>query len=273
MTMRSRKTALWAVTLLSCALAPIHSEIALAQEFKIEKAVYSDKSKSPVAQNVTLFQGDLVVDLKVDFASPPNVLETKIYDSRQRLVVLLDHQRKLRLEISENRLLQMVDGLRRDISQKQALKFFVEESFKESQELSISQFRLESPTIKYRVKGQRPSDPTYLKMHSEFLDIAARLNASDPGGFPPFARLRLNESIKKMGWIPSDIEIEIQPNTLLTKGLRMRSTHVVIDGLSKDDQGKIANAKNQWLAYPAANLLEFRGIKKMASAKLDTETK
>jgi hypothetical protein len=239
----------------------------MAQEFKIETAIYAGDSKLPVAQNVTLFQGDLVVDLKMDSATPPNIVDTKIYDSQQKLVTLLDHTRKIRLEISDNRLLQMVDGLRRDISQKKGLQFLVNETFTESQELQASRIRLTSPSIRYLVEGQRPADTNYLKIHGEFLDIFTRLNASDPGGFPPFARLKLNQSIKKMGWIPSLVEIEMEPNALVANGLKMKSTHVLIDGLSKDDNAKIESAKNQWLSYQAVNLLEFRGIEKTASTK------
>ena len=255
------------LTLFASMLAVCIGTNVMAQEFKIETAIYAGDSKLPVAQNVTLFQGDLVVDLKMDSATPPNIVDTKIYDSQQKLVTLLDHTRKIRLEISDNRLLQMVDGLRRDISQKKGLQFLVNETFTESQELQASRIRLTSPSIRYLVEGQRPADTNYLKIHGEFLDIFTRLNASDPGGFPPFARLKLNQSIKKMGWIPSLVEIEMEPNALVANGLKMKSTHVLIDGLSKDDNAKIKSAKNQWLSYQAVNLLAFRGIEKTASTK------
>ena len=232
----------------------------MSQEFKIETAIYAADAKQPVAQNVTLFQNDLVVDLKIDFGNPPNILATKVYDSRQKKVALLDHQRQIHVEISDNHLLQMVDGLRRDISQRDELQFLVNETFKESEQLELSRIVIESPTIRYQVEGQRPADTSYLKIHGEFLDTFTRLNASDPGGFPPFARLRLNESIKKMGWVPSTVEVEIGANAMMPKGLKMKSTHVLIDGLSKDDVAKIDNAKKQWIGYTRVNLLKFRGI-------------
>lgn len=238
----------------------------VGQEFKIETAIYAGDQKLPVAQNVTLFQNDLIVDLKMDFANPPNVISTKVYDSRQKTVALLDHSRSVRLEISDNRLLQMVDGLRRDISQKEDLQFLVNEAFKESASLDASKVVLTSPTIQYQVQGKRPANAGYLKMHSEFLDIFTRLSASDPGGFPPFARLRLNESIKKMGWIPTTVEIDMEANALVPKGLKMKSTHVLIDGLSKKDIAKIDSAKKQWVNYPLVSLLKFHGIEQTASA-------
>jgi len=240
---------------------------AMSQEFKVETAIYAADAKQPVAQNVTLFQNDVVVDLKVDFANPPNVLETKVYDSRQKKVALLDHVKQVHVEISDNHLLQMVDGLRRDISQRDELQFLVNEVFTEAQELEISRLVLASPTIKYVVEGQRPTDAGCLKIHGEFLDIFTRLNASDPGGFPPFARMRLNESIKKMGWIPTSVEVEFGSNALLPKGLKMKSTHVLIEGLSKEDTAKIEMAKKQWLGYTPVSLLKFRGIKQTAAVQ------
>ena len=245
---------------------------AVAQEFKIETAIFAGDQKLPVAQNVTLFQNDLIVDLKMDFANPPNIISTKVYDSRQKNVALLDHSRNVRLEISDNRLLQMVDGLRRDLSQKEDLQFLVNESFKESAMVDASKIVLTSPTIQYQVEGKRPANANFLKMHSEFLDIFTRLSASDPGGFPPFARMRLNESIKKMGWIPSSVEIVMGANTLVPRGLKMKSTHVLIDGLSKEDIATIETAKKQWVSYTAVNLLKFHGIEQAAAPKVAAET-
>ena len=211
------------------------------------------------------------MDLKVDFANPPNVLETKIYDAQQKKVSLLDHERLIQVEISDNHLLQMVDGLRRDISQREELKFLVDESFTETQQLELSKLVLTSPTIRYEVKGSRPDDTTILEAHSEFLDIFTRLSASTPGGFPPFARLRLNQSIKQMGWIPSSVQIEISPNVLMPDGLKMRSTHVLIEGLSQNDTDKIEAAKKQWLSYARVNLLKFRGIDNTATLEETVE--
>lgn len=244
---------------------------AAAQQFKIETAIHAGDQKTPVAQNITLFQDNIIVDLRIDFAIPPNVLETKVYDARQKKVTLLDHQRQVRVEISDNQLLQMVDGLRRDISQREELSFLVKESFTETQQLEISKVILASPSIRYQLEGERPADTTYLKIHGEFLDIFTRLNASDPGGFPPFARLRLNESIKQMGWIPSKVKISIQPNPMMPDGLQMSSTHVLIDGLSQDDQAKVEIAKKQWVNYTSVSLLNFRGIEKTATLEETVE--
>lgn len=251
-----RKSFLWAAFLTGVALAPS----AHGQTFKIETAIYVGDETQPVAQNVTLFQDSIIVDLKLDFANPPNVLETKVYDAQQKKVSLLDHQRSLQVEISDNHLLQMVDGLRRDISQREELKFLVNETFSESQNLQLSKVVLTSPTIRYEVIGNRPSDPVILKSHGEFLDIFTRLNASAPGGFPPFARLRLNQSIKQMGWIPSSVEIQISPNAMMPDGLKMKSKHVLIAGLSQSDIAKIESAKKQWIGYPRVSLLKFRNI-------------
>lgn len=256
------------VVLLACVSIAAPSR---AQEFKIETAIHAGDQKMPVHQNVTLFQNGVIVDLTLDFANPPNVVETKVYDSRQKKVALLDHKKLVQVELSDNHLLQMVDGLRRDISQREDLKFLVNETFKETQQIEISKLVLKSPTIRYSVEGSRPADPNYLKVHGEFLDIFTRLNASHPGGFPPFARLRLNQAIKKMGWIPSKIELEVGANVLMPNGAQMKSTHVLIDGLSKEDVAKIEKAKKQWISYSQVSLLKYRGIDRTASLEKTVE--
>ncbi len=235
-------------------------------DFKIEAAIYSGDQKTPAAQNITLFSQGLIFDFKVDNATPPNIIETKIYDSRQKQVALLKHSNKTQLELSDTRLLQMVDGQRRDISQKPDYKFLIDETYTETHEPTISQLILSSPTIKYRVVGEYPKESSRLPLFNEFLDTFTRLSSSHPGSFPPFARLRLNESIKKLGWIPSEVEVTMQPNALMPRGINMKSTHTVINGLSDDDRKKITTAKQQWLVYKKVDLLTFHGIKKPSIA-------
>lgn len=241
--------------------------VAQTPDFKIETLLYSGDDKQPFSRNITLFSQGLVFDFTTDGNSPPNILETKIYESRERQVALLNHQQQTQLELSDTRLLQMVDGLRRDLSQKPDLKFLVEETFTETEETSLSQIRLSSPTIDYRAVGERPEDTRRLVIYAEFLDTFARLNASHPGSFPPFARLRLNESIKKHGWIATEVEVKIQANAMLARGAALKSTHTMIDGLSDDDQKRIVTAKQQWLTYKKVDLLTFRGIKKPTIAE------
>ena len=69
-----------------------------------------------------------------------------------------------------------------------------------------------------------------------------------------------------MGWIPTTVEIDMEANALVPKGLNMKSTHVLIDGLSKKDIAKIDSAKKQWVNYPLVSLLKFHGIEQTASA-------
>jgi hypothetical protein len=83
------------IYLIALAMSLLVGASSSGQEFKIETAIYAGDAKLPVAQNVTLFQNTLVVDLKTDFANPPNILETKVYDSRQKKVALLDHTRSV----------------------------------------------------------------------------------------------------------------------------------------------------------------------------------
>lgn len=253
------------VVAISTAIASAPS--ACAQEFRIETMIYSGSDKEPLFQNVTLFQGNLVFDLKLDQATPPNVLETRIYNSRTRSVSLLDHNKKSQVELTDHRLLQLVESLRKEVSGNAELAFLTNEAFTETEDVTTNSIELSSTTFKYNVSGQRPPNASYLSIYAEFLDCFTRLNASHPGGFPPFARLRLNESIKKMGWIPTKVEIVMQPNTLIPNGVKMSSSHTLIDGLSEQDQTRIRTARGEWLAYPRVDLLTYRGVQKTAKAE------
>ncbi len=249
----------------ACAIA-LCCAIATAQDFKIETMIYAGDDKEPVSQNVTLFQGNLVFDLKLDQATPPHVLETRIYDSRLRAVSLLDLNRKVQVELTDHRLLQLVESLRKEVAENSELAFLVNEAFTETTDVTGNTVELSSSTFKYKISGQRPPNASYLTSYTDFLDTFTRLSASHPGGFPPFARLRLNEAIKKVGWLPSKVDLVMQPNALITKGLKMSSTHTLIDGLSTLDQERIRNARGEWLAFKRVDLLTFRGVNKTAAA-------
>ncbi len=251
----------------SIAIVFLLAPAVFAQEFKIETLIYSGKEKQAVSRNLTLFQDTLVFDLKLDQATPPNVLETRIYDSRMRAVSLIDTKKKTQVKLTDHRLLQLVDSLRKDISENEKLSFLIQEKFTETKQASTDSVELISPTIRYRATGKRPADNSRLSIYNEFLDTFTRLNASHPAGFPPFARLKLNQSIKRMGWLPTKVEVEVQPNALIPNGLKMSSTHTVIDGLSAQDKERIKTARSNWLAFKQVDLLTYRGIQKTAAVE------
>ena len=232
------------------------------QEFRIESTVYTADSNLPASQNTTLFSRGLVYDFQLSNEAQPKPLEIVIFDTRSRRIVLLDPSRKIRLEMPDLQLLKIVDGVRKETVQDQRSSFLVEDQFEEDIDLSTNWVTLTSPQIEYRFHGSQPKDVSVLAQYNDFLDNFTILIASDPTKIPPFARMKLNQSIKRLGWIPTEVQISVKQNSLFRQTFRATSKHVIIHQLSNEDRTRIASAKQQWIQFKPVELGEYRGLKK-----------
>lgn len=235
---------------------------ALGQEFRIESQVYSDGSSLPVSQNITLFSEGLVYDFQLSNDAQPKPLEIVIFDTRSRMMVLLDPQRKIRIEMPDLQLMKIVDGVRKETVQDKRSSFLVEDSFDEDVDWSTNWVTLTSPQIEYRFHGSHPKDISVIAMYNKFLDNFTMLIASDPTKIPPFARMKLNQSIKQLGWIPTEVQIVVKANSLFRQSFSAKSKHVVIHQLSNKDRTRIATAKQYWMQFKPVQLQEYRGLEK-----------
>lgn len=231
-----------------------------AQEFRIESQIYIDSSKLPVSQNVTLFSQRIVYDFQMSNEAQPKPIETVIFDAKRRLMVLLDREREIRLELPEIRLMNILESVRKDTLNETRSSFLVNESFKEDNDWATGWVTLESPSITYRYKGAHPKQAEILPAYFDSLDNFTRLLATDPTKVPPFSRMKLNSSIRKVGWMPSEIQVSVKPNALFKQGLEAKSTHTVVNHLSKKDHQRIAEAKLQWLNFKSVDLNEYRNL-------------
>ena len=233
-----------------------------AQEFSIETQVYSGQSTQPISHNITLFTPKLVCDTRMSNEAEPKPIEYVLFDPRQKLIVLLDTQREVLVELRDLELLNLMEGLRRETMQNEHTKFLTNDTFEEETDWSDGWVTLTSPNITYRFKGRQPEDVSFLPPYFDFLDHFTRLKASDPAMVPPFPRIRLNQSIKKLGWIPDEVQIEIRRNALFREPIEATTKHVLTSGLSSNDQEMIAQARKLWMQYEAVPLTEYRGIEK-----------
>lgn len=253
--------------MVACAIAWIvpacweNSGSALGQEFRIESQVYDESSKLPVSQNMTLFSQGLVYDFRLSNDAQPEPLEIVIYNSRQRQIILLDPARQVRLELSDLRLLRIADGVRRETIQDKRTSFLAMDEFEEITDWSTKWVTLNSPQIVYRYKGEQPKDVSILPLYFDFLEIFTRLSATDPTKIPPFPRMKLNQSIKRLGWIPSEVEITVNQNSLFRESFTARSKHTLIMHLSSKDRERIGTAKQHWQNFKSVQLNEYRRLK------------
>ncbi|MEM9943883.1 MAG: hypothetical protein AAF939_20145, partial [Planctomycetota bacterium] len=250
--------------LLAILLPLILFGVGRAQEFRIESQVYQQGNNLPVAENVTLFSDGNIYhfDLANDNRQKGGevVSQITIYDASKKTMVVLDPARKVRLDLLDLRIMKILDGVRRDTQQDNRSSFLVTDKFEEDADWSTGWVRLSSPTITYQFQADTPKDITILPQYIKYIDLFTQLIASDPHKVPPFPRLRLNQTIKKLGRIPTEVHVTLRPNPLFPDGAKAHSKHTVFYQLSKKDKERVESAKNQWMTYQPVDLAEFHGL-------------
>ena len=252
----------------------IQAQVQLPQ-FRVESQVYTGSGQSPVSENVTLFDSGIVYDFQMAAVANTPPSEIVIFDERKRQLTLMDVNRKLSWTVDDLRLLTMLDQLRRETVNSDKSSFLVNEKFNETHDWSADKVLLESDSFRYLLTGKRPANAAILPRYYEFLDQFTRLSASDPKRLPPFPRLALNKSIKKIGWIPTEVHVDIKPNAMFKEAFSAVSKHVLVMSLSDADRERIKFARKCWLEFQTCSLVEYRQIptasKRVASKLKDDQ--
>lgn len=257
--------------LLTILFVSVLSHPCWAQQFRIETQIYLNGEAEATSENTTLFAEGLVFDIQ---SKGSQTHEVAILDPQRRQIFLLDRFREVKLQLDEIHLIKMADSLRKQTATNKAAGFLVNDRFEENVDYDTGTATLTSPTIKYTVKGRRPSDVRILPQYNHFTDYFTRMKFSDPQAFPPFPRLRLNQTLSKLGWIPTEVIIDIGENMLFKKGLKAASKHTLVPNLSDNDLATVSRLKTQWLNFKAVSLDEYRGLgNRVAEKQTSEETK
>ena len=243
------------------------TSLLLGQDFRIDSQVYIDAQRSPVSENITLFSSGIIYDFQLSDTGEIETEETVIFDSRQKTFTLLNHAKKTKLELSDLQLISIYEGVRKETRLDYRSKFLTDDSFSEDFDPNANSITLSSPQIEYRYTGSQPSNVSILEQYNDFLHYFTLLNVSDPTKVPPFARMELNKSIKRIGWLPAEIQISVQQNHLFREAFSAKSKHSVRYQLSKQDQDRIDSIKRHWTQYESVGLAEYRGFKKESKFK------
>lgn len=256
----------WALTLVHGWLVlvgavPWASEVT-AQQFRIETEVFSDATQ--IAKSLTLFDGKATYDFLMtadESNGEPNrfaVEEVVVFDSAKQRIVLLDQKNRHRLELSHTELLSLVAGMQASEVLRARDAFLLEPKLTESFDPQTRQLELSSPRLTYRVLGQQVTDSQILAQYFQFADWAARLNATDSRKLPPFARLQLNQAIKRRGWVPTEVQFELA--SLDGAGMKATAKHHTLFQLSTNDQQRITSAQKQMNDFPSVSLSRYRNL-------------
>ena len=88
---------------------------------------------------------------------------------------------------------------------------------------------------------------------------------TDPKKLPPFARLRLNESIRRIGWVPDRVEISVGMSDFFPSSFKARTEHKIVMEVTDRDRAEVALAKKNWRALPEVTLAKYRGLREKSS--------
>jgi hypothetical protein len=225
-----------------------------AEEFRVESKVYAGKDDASTSESVTLFADERVYD----FLSSPS--EITVFDFPRGRIVLLDTNRKLRTELTTDKLNEFTDQLRvRAARQTDALlKFAANPKFDESHS-DAQWLQFSSPHMTYRVHPTKPDDPTVVREYRMFSDWSARLNAMiHPGALPPFPRLELNAVLERNGEIPESVQLTLAAqNRLMGKPTMLRSEHELTMRLLPTDRKRIDEAGKYLVTFPEVSMEEY----------------
>lgn len=235
--------------------------LSVAEDFRIVSEVFAgDSTSSPISHNLTLFSERLICDFLMSDDLIPQPKEVTIFDTQQKRFVLLDMDRKVRTEISDLQIQKLVDTLAHETQANEKSKFLISDNFTEETDWGEGSFRMSSPNITYHFKGAQPRESAILPAYFEFLDYFTKLNATDPRKLPPFPRMMLNQKIKQLGWLPSEVRISTKPNEFFREGWEACSTHCLTMGLTSRDKELLANAKRDWMQFRLVELTEYRQL-------------
>ncbi len=250
---------------LAAALASLVPNRAAADDFRIETKVFVGKETEPASEDLTLFRGEQVYD----FLNKPR--EVTVFDKPRSRVILLDPARRVKTEVTMERLMAFSDELRTWCGKQSdpLLKFAAEPSFDQSLDSASNELVFTSPFLTYRVGTIKAGTDDIARQYLEFSDSYARLNAmTNPGSTPPFPRLKIDKALFISHAVPEKVQLTMPPRSRFGgKPTIVRSEHRVNWRLLESDQQKIQEAEAFLVTFTPLTLERYLGSPAPADAK------
>ena len=149
--------------------------------------------------------------------------------------------------------------MRKELESNPQTEHLAKQDFQENFDVKQQRVVVENDFVSYSAIGQRPREDSLLPRYHDFLDQFTRLTSTNPNSFPPFARIRLNEAIKKYGFVPTVVSRSIKGNAG-DPPITASTRHQLVVPLSDQDRGLVQTAKQHWTQFPRVDLAKYRGI-------------
>jgi len=102
------------------------------------------------------------------------------------------------------------------------VRFQLAPEFQEQQDSSRQLLSMTSDHLNYNVRTARIDSPQFVRQYLDYTDWAARLNfALRPDSTYPEARLKLNDSLRRLELLPTQVDLQLQT----AEPVRLRAEH------------------------------------------------
>jgi hypothetical protein len=236
-------------------LALLWVGFAFGEEFRVENEVFFDGRKEPGIRSTTIFHQGIVYD----YLDQPQ--EITVFDAARGRFVLLDLTRKIRTELSTQRVAEFTDRLRKWAASQSDpfLRFLADPKFDIHYDDKTGQLTVASSWMTYRVNTIPAGNQTVSKEYRRFSDWYARMNTLlNPGTRPPEARLVLNASLEEHGRVPQTVLLEMRKEGLLQRKLVVRSEHQLFCRLVESDRDLIAQTDQFMAMFQVVDFAEYQ---------------
>jgi len=228
----------------------------LAQEFRVENAVYAGYSDRPTAQTTTLFTGGKVYD----FLHHPD--EIVIFDPTQRRFVLINPTLQICTQLRMEQVAAFINTLRSWASQQEDpfLRFTAAPELTVRPGPTNTSLLFESAPLTYYVEVDRPPDPQIAKRYAEFSDWYSQLNTMvTPGARLPFPRIYVNQVLLQQGFVPLKVELHLKDGS--QKGGKptvIRSHHNFFYRLLEPERARASQADEFARIFRPVGFVEYQ---------------
>jgi len=236
------------------------------QQFRIESQLVLNNGKQPSTENLTLFDNNVIYDFSFVPDGTQTTLEVTVYDSARKKFVLLDVRREMRLEIEQFEVVQMLEQLRQQLTDDPLTAWLAFPGFQETIDLDAGTISLVSENVTYVAKCEKPRNASVQALLYEFMEQFTMLRATDPRSMPPFARMQLNQALRKYGLAPLEIDLTVESRGLASKNLKAKSHHSMVSQLSSTDRERIETTRKQWISFKQVDLATYRELVAVADS-------
>jgi hypothetical protein len=229
---------------------------AVSSDFRIENQVFVAGEKEPRIRSTTIFREGVVYD----YLDQP--AEVTIFDQQHGRFVLLDMTRRIKTELSTERVLEFTERLKQ-WSEEQSdpfVRFLADPQFETELDASSGQWSFASPWMEYRLTTIDVDREAVSRQYREFSDWYCRLNTMlNPGARPPFARMAVNSALAERGQFARKVDLTIRPSEgLLSKRLNVRSEHRLIGQLVESDRKRVAQTDQFMAMFTSVDFGEYQ---------------